>query len=75
MKAIIRAFVWSRICGAARTAVAGLDGISVSFDNESAGTPRRLYLTMPGGGETFTDLAGGSDEACALDAMRFLGLA
>jgi hypothetical protein len=74
MRELMRAFVVSRMCGAQRMPVRNLDGVSVSFDGESAGTPRRLYVALPTGGETCVDLVGETDEECAGDAMRFLGL-
>ena len=74
MHALIRALIVSRMHGARRTDVADLPGVSVSFDG-TAESPRRLYVTLPAGGETFTDLYGPSDEEFAEDAARFLGLA
>jgi len=75
MKALLKAMIMSRLCGAARTPVVGVEGVSVSFDGESAGTPRRLYVKLPTGGETFTDLAGDTPAECAQDGLQFLGLA
>lgn len=74
MKAIVRALIVSRMCGARRTEVAGLPGVSVSFDG-TAESPRRLYVVLPNGSETFTDIVGATDEEFAADAARYLGLA
>ena len=74
MKALVRALIVSRMRGATRTDVAGLPGVSVSFDG-TAESPRRLYVVLPNGSETFTDIVGESDEEFAEDAARYLGLA
>ena len=74
MKALVRALIVSRMRGATRTDVVGLEGVSVSFDGTPE-SPRRLYVKLPNGQETFTDLYGHSDEEFAADAAQFLGLA
>jgi hypothetical protein len=74
MHALIRALIVSRMRGAQRTDVSGLPGVSVSFDG-TAESPRRLYVVLPNGSETFTDIVGESDEEFAEDAAQFLGLA
>jgi hypothetical protein len=74
MHALSRALIVSRMHGARRTDVAGLPGVSVSFDG-TAESPRRLYVVLPNGNETFTDIVGESDEEFAEDAARYLGLA
>jgi hypothetical protein len=74
MHALVRVLIVSRMHGARRTDVAGMPGVSVSFDG-TAESPRRLYVMLPNGEETFTDLYGHSDEEFAEDAARFLGLA
>ena len=74
MHALVRALIVSRMRGAMRTDVIGLSGVSVSFDG-TAESPRRLYVVLPNGNETFTDIVGESDEEFAADAAQFLGLA
>jgi len=73
MKAIMRALIVSRMCGARRTKVVGLPGVSVSFDG-TAESPRRLYVVLPNGAETHTDIVGETDQEFAEDAARYLGL-
>jgi hypothetical protein len=62
------------MCGARRTEVVGVPGVSVSFDGK-VGAPRRLFVRLPTGAETAIDLVGTSNEEFAEDAARYLGLA
>jgi len=73
MKAIMKAFVVSGMCGAVRKPVVGLDGVSVSYD-ESQVAPRRLYLTFPNGKTQTYELQGETLEACARNAADIVGL-
>lgn len=72
--ALVRTLIISRMQAAQRTNVAGLPGVSISFNDTDGFSPRRLFVSLPNGEETWTDLVGDSDEEVAEDAARFLGL-
>ena len=74
MKAIVRALVVSRMHAAKRTDVVGLDGVSVSFDDDPKFSPRRIFVKFPNGTETCTDLYGETYEEIAAYAADYLGL-
>ena len=75
MHALVRALIVSRMHAAKRTDVVGLDGVSISFDSTDGFSPRRLFVVLPNGEETWTDLIGDSYEEIAEDAAKCLGLA
>lgn len=75
MHALVRALIMSDTHAARRTEVAGLPGVSVSFGGRGdAFAPRRLFVQLPNGNETWTDLSGTTHEEIAACAADFLGL-
>ena len=73
MHALIRALIVSRMRGASKTAVVGLPGVSVVYDNTER--LQHVIVTFPNGESVSEHLIGDTDEEVAADAARFLGLA